>query len=238
MYFSHLLLQNNNNIVKAFCPLLFLLIPLHCIAQADSMVVVSKNFKFRDGLYFSVEEFKNNAPRYSWDQLDARLFSNPQTFLAQVAEIKLKETEEPKILDLQALWGFCLGGLPYIRLEQAHSDNELTAFAGLRVRGRICYVAYEQTQKRQVPMPVYNPLTGHPFRMAHVEREERVLVEKMMDFESGEQADFTLNNFISWIQDDPKLLKSIEELDETEARRKLFKCLLIYDDRHIVKVPY
>ena len=58
-----------------------------------------------------------------------------------------------------------------------------------------------------------------------------------MNFETGEVADFTIENFLKWILDDPRLIQSINELSQEEAQEKLFKCLLIYDDRNEVFVP-
>ena len=209
-------------------------------AQSDSVLVVSKNFKFEDGIYLNFEAFQRNIPDYTWDQLEATLFSNPQTYMAQVAELRILAIDEPiaraSAIDVQKIWGLTIGGIPYIRLEQGMVKKQLTTFAALRVRGRICYYAFEETQKRMIPMPIYNPATGRPFHVAQVEREAPVQVERMLHFETGKQADFNRSNFIQWIQDDPKLVKTIEELSPEEVRQKLFKCLLIYDDRHEVRI--
>lgn len=70
-----------------------------------------------------------------------------------------------------------------------------------------------------------------------IEREMDIKVEKMLHFQTGETADFTVGNFRKWILDDPRLIQSINELTPNEAQEKLFKCLLIYDDRNEVFVP-
>ena len=57
-----------------------------------------------------------------------------------------------------------------------------------------------------------------------------------MHFETGEVKDFTVENFLQWIQDDENLVETIMELSEEERQEKLFKCLLIYVDRNEVKI--
>lgn len=87
---------------------------------------------------------------------------------------------------------------------------------------------------KKVQVAAYNPLTGRPFRVGTVEREEEIIVEKIMRFETGEVAEFTFENVLAWIQDDPLLVETILELPDEEKQEKLFKCLLIYDDRNEV----
>ena len=84
-------------------------------------------------------------------------------------------------------------------------------------------------------MAAYNPLTGRPFRTGKVLREKEILVERMLSFETGQLADFNLENFKTWIADDSTLLKSFLELTPAEQQEKLFKTLLIYDDRNLVR---
>ena len=68
------------------------------------------------------------------------------------------------------------------------------------------------------------------------ELEEEVFVEKIMRFETGEIVEFTVENVLHWIQDDPLLVETIKELPAEEMQEKLFKCLLIYADRNEIYV--
>ncbi|MCB0644919.1 MAG: hypothetical protein KDC44_24905, partial [Phaeodactylibacter sp.] len=102
--------------------------------------------------------------------------------------------------------------------------------------GKICYFRYENLESRSIPMVAYNPATGKPFREAVVQRNVLVTYEKMLHFESGEIRDFTVENFLAWIQDDPELTASVRELGPDEILEKLFKCLLIYDDRNLAYI--
>lgn len=213
--------------------LLTTIISFHLTAQ-DSLRV-SKNFLFNDGIYLNLESFQNNQPDYAWEDVETNLFANPQTFLATVDYIKVKE--ETHALNLKKIMALSINGIPYIFLEEAPSYKDLTTFVALRVRGKICYFTYADSKSIKFPMSAYNPVNGKPFRTAVIEREKDVVIEKMMLFETGEIKDFTTENFIHWIQDDKRLIKAVQELSPEETKEKLFKCLLIYDDRHEIFVP-
>jgi hypothetical protein len=206
------------------------------LAGQDDSLILTKNFKFRDGIYLSLEQLHRNRPAYTWDELDASLVTNPQTFVTKAERIRPLETEAQDSFRLDDIWAVSLGGIPYIRLEEVSIPGGMAVFAGLRVRGKICYFSYEGQVTHMVEVKAYNPLTGRPFRSATVPREERVAIEKMMRFETGEIKDFTPENFLEWIEDDPLLWQTVKELRPEEAKEKLFKSLLIYVDRKLVYV--
>ena len=107
----------------------------------------------------------------------------------------------------------------------------MTNFAALKVRGKICYFEYEDFEEVQVPMPVYNPVTGRPYQVALVSRKVDVYYEKIMDFETGRIEDLTVENLKKWVGHDAQLSNALESLGE-DADEKLFKCILIYIIRY------
>ena len=223
--------QNLSRLIFLFLALLFV---TDLSAQSAEHPLLTKNFKFEDGVYLSYDAFQNNRPDYSWEQLKSNLTTNPQTFITQVEYIRMKDSGEELLLE--DLWGLCLGGIPYIRLEKGSINKPLTAFAGIQLRGNICYFSYEDVKMRKVRMPVYNPIHKIPYQSAYVDRPLYFFYEKMLRFETGEIADLNVENLQEWISDDSQLVKAVGVLDPEEVGEKLFKCLLIYDDRHLVKI--
>ena len=216
-----------------FFPFLLLFLSTAMLAQTDS-IRLTKNFQFQDGVYTDFAAFQKNQPSYSWDQVQVSLVSNPQTFLTQVEYINLINETGNEALDLNTIWGICLGGIPYVRLPQGAVKKKLTTFAGMRLRGKICYFSFEDEEAIKVKMPVYNPLTRRPYFVSDVERKKIVLHQRILRFQDGEVKPFTADNLKAWITDDERLLQTVESLTPEEVKEKLFKCLLIYVDRNPV----
>ncbi len=200
----------------------------------DSLLV-TPNFKFREGLYADHDSFRRNAPTLPLDSVELEYFVNPQTLVMQVARVRVRGSEEE--VDAGGLYAIVLEGMPYLRVPQREIQKPLPAFAALRVRGKIGYLSYPVRQTVEVPIVAYNPRNGRPFLHSRVKRERENTVERMLDFHSGRRAPFSVENFLRWIADDAQLTRTVQELSPREREEKLFKCLLIYNDRHPVFVP-
>jgi hypothetical protein len=82
----------------------------------------------------------------------------------------------------------------------------------------------------------YNPLTGRPFREGQVPQKKVITQKMMLHFENGEMLPFNKENFMNWIREDSGLSQAVSEIDPTD-QNKLFKSLLIFDDRNPVYLP-
>ena len=131
--------------------------------------------------------------------------------------------------------GFCAEGVPYIRVDvPSRGTSEFTV---LRTRGRICYFTYEAYIVKEVPMTIYDPNTGRPILKKNIKNEELITMEKIMSFETGEIEMFKLTTFKNWIKKtDEKLMATLEDFNETQASEKLYKSMLIFNDRNPVYV--
>ena len=202
--------------------------------QAQDTLALTKKFKFRDGLYQSFAAFNQNQPDLSWVGLVASSVISEENQTIKIEWVRQKG-EESQPMDLSGLWGICVNGVPYIQVERG--KNDFATFAALRVRGKICYYVFETVETEMVEIAAYNPLTGRAFRKAKLPRDKQVTQDMMLDFVSGKTAEFNTSNFMDWVRDDDEALwRSLAELPKAEAEEKLFKCLLIYDDRNPVYV--
>ncbi|MFM9950317.1 MAG: hypothetical protein ACKV1O_20445 [Saprospiraceae bacterium] len=111
-------------------------------------------------------------------------------------------------------------------------ERQAVLFAGLKVRGKIAYFSYETDTTELVEISAYNPLTRRPFRKGYVPVKSSVTVEKIFYFPDGRIADFNRDRMLEWIGDDKQLWNTVNELGDDPTREKLYKCLLIYDDRN------
>lgn len=217
--------------MKGFFILLFL---IHSIvigfAQPSKDLPVSAQSTFQDGIYGHFKELKSNRPGRdlrSLPMLDYQLDADSnQVYLSPTAM---------QALPLDSIWGICIKGVPYYKLAIQEGNQLKTHFIRLYVVGKIGYFYYKTFAKKTIQMNVYHPFTGKLMGSKDVVNRELVLVEKMLRWDTGETTDFNLANFRQWIADDSKLSKSFAEMPETEAASKIFKTLLIYNDRNPVQ---
>ncbi len=213
---------------------LFILVFQCFTIWSQDSVLVTRNFSFENGIYLSFESLKNNQPDYSWDTLTSTYFTNPTTLLAEVKELRFKENEN--LLPLKDVYAVSIKGVPYIN-SGLISDANMGKFYGLKIRGVLGYYSFEETEIEKVKIQAYNPLNGQPFRTGYVEKKRTNKIEKILSWKNGKVVDYNQKNLIEFVQDDIPLLNSIKDLEDWEIEEKLFKCLLIYNDRHTVYVP-
>ena len=151
-------------------------------------------------------------------------------FLSENATIKLSLSE---IKSIDNIWGLCVKGKPYIKVA-AGNKKGVIYFVRLYIIGRISYLYYPAITDKEVEMEVYSPYTGAKVAQKTVTNRERTLVKKIMLFETGEVKDYNVKNFKEWIEDDERLLKTMEDMSVEDIESKLFKTLKIYNDRHPV----
>ena len=199
---------------------------------AQKPTVITKNFKFRDGVYATYADWQRNKPMLVLDSLETNLAVNPKTFFMQMEFAKHKKTHQT--IKLDSIWGVVVDGIPYIRLPRNELDKAAYCFAGLILRGRLCYYNYETVRHSQVPITAYIPQTGEPYITKKVAKEETVVREKLINYETGEIVDLSLNTFKKLISDDKELVTTVNDLKTNELKEKLFKCVLIYNDRNPV----
>ncbi|HHM20719.1 MAG TPA: hypothetical protein ENJ20_01740 [Bacteroidetes bacterium] len=210
---------------------IYVLLSLATLAQ-EKKTVVTKNFHFNDGLYYSFENLQKNEPSVKKADLFIRYFTNPQTYITQVDSLfNLKNNEK---IEAQNVWAIVLEGVPFIQIPKKEAQKKLPTFAALKLRGKICYFAYPVYRPKKIKMAAYNPVTGRPFLTGIVERDKKIIVEKILHFETGEILDFNVDNLLKWIREDRHLVETIERTPREVVEEKLFQLLLIYVDRHEV----
>ena len=196
--------------------------------------MVTKSFEFEDGIYLNLSELKNNQPGLDWSEVTATYFTNPISLNAEVENFKNKSTNTS--LEMDKVFAFCKNGIPYINLNFVEK-NGMNQFAGLQVRGSLGYYSIRKKEVEKIKIQAYNPLNGQPFRTGFVEKEKESTKEMIFKWEDGTTLDFNQKNMLELVAHDAPLLESIKELREWEIKEKLFKCLLIHNDRHSIFVP-
>lgn len=204
------------------------------MATSSAQNAVNKNTRFKNGVYTNFDEFKQNNPTYKLGQLkyfDYALDSEQNILFLD--DLAIEELPYTDLKSLDNIWGICVKGIPYIKVvPEVQSNKNEVYFVQFYVLGSISYFYYKTFVNKTVMMAIYNPFTGMKVAEKPIVNKEKVLVKKILNFKTGEIKPFDKENFKNWIANDAKLIQSIDKLKEEEAEEKLFKTLLIYNDRN------
>ncbi len=215
-----------NKVATIFFLLLF---PLFLKAQG----VLNNGYSFTNGLYQTFEEFKENAPGLNWNDVTSDLIVMEPIHKAKMIHLKNATTEAA--INMDEIWGFCVNGIPYKKVDSM-DGVKMFSFAGIQLRGKICYFEYEILEEKEIEVKAYNPLTNKPFRKGKVKQENIIPLKVMMDFETGETDLYTRKNVENWISSDEKLLATFQKTEEIKLQEQLFKFLQIFNDRNPIKM--
>ncbi|EJF54751.1 hypothetical protein SapgrDRAFT_3104 [Saprospira grandis DSM 2844] len=190
---------------------------------------LSQNTVFEAGVYRQWEDFKANRPRVPLPDTSSWAKS-----LSPDGNLLLLSEASWEVLDAQGeIWGIAYREQPYIRVDPPKGPPYLVH---LHVVGTISYYYYRYFKEHELPMTIYDPFSGQAVGQKVIINKEPSSKERILQFETGEQTDFNYENLRAWIKDDPGLLQSLESLKTEEYEDKLFKILLIYNDRKAVYI--
>ena len=207
----------------------YLLLLLLFAGQQLAAQRLSQNTVFKTGVYRQWEDFKQNQPEQPLPDTSSWAKS-----LSPDGNLLLLSEASWEVLDAQGpIWGLSFRQQPYIRVDQPKGPAYLVH---LHVVGKISYYYYRYFKEHELPMTIYDPFSGQAVGQKTIINKEPSSKERILQFETGEQANFNYENLHAWIQDDPGLLQSLEALKAEEYEDKLFKILLIYNDRKAVYI--
>ena len=216
---------------RTFVPLLCALFLCTGLAAQRPPVKLNNLHRFNDGLYSNLGDFQRDAPRWPFGAVaPVEYWINADSNELHLA-YKSPPTDQKAQPLLDSLWGVSLFGIPYLRVQREELPTK-TIFARLHVVGKLCYLYYEGIELQTVEMKVHHPITGDVVASHPVQNRVRVVRQKLLSAESGEMGNFLPKEFVRFIGDDPALQRTLEGLNAWEAQEKLFKMLLIYNDRH------
>jgi hypothetical protein len=191
---------------------------------------LNNNTDYRQGLYTHINQFQQNKPGSLLSQL--RNFDYELNTEENVLILSLETQKQLDSLFGKDVWGICVDGIPYVLT--ADSQKGRPYFVKLHVIGKLCYFYYKAFRDKEVTMYVHNPFTGEKIGQKNITNKELVAVQRILHFDTGETTDFNLSNMQAWTKDDAGLNKSLMEMKKSEVEEKLFKTLLIYNDRNPV----
>jgi hypothetical protein len=111
------------------------------------------------------------------------------------------------------------------------SDSSQTQFQEM-IFGKICLFEIKEERVETAPMGVYDLDNGQLLYTKYLPQKQTFTTRKMLKWETGEIKDLTASNLLEWIKTDKKLHLTLKELSPQEAEKRLWKTVLIFNDRN------
>jgi hypothetical protein len=204
--------------------LLFLFIFSICKAQLSKNVPYSRDYEFKEGVYLSISQFKNNAPILKSD-IESILPKDQIDFLTQVLEQKVvtytdsagqKQKNQPG-----TQWGYAQNRAIYINF-----NNE---FNRMNVIGTLCLFS---------AMIVQSSIRNEPLGdMYAIQPSFQELRQYVLDTQTNKILDFDAKSMELLLKNDAVLYEGFMKLKKRAKADSIFIYLRKYNENHPLYLP-
>jgi hypothetical protein len=194
----------------------------------ENRIKYTPAFKFADGIYINFQQVKDNDPvpksqilttidYNSFDFYD-KLFENKYITIYDNLGLKTK-------IEVSKIWGFGNKGIIYINL-----NNE---FNRIPVFGSISHFIANKTIQEYNPYHYNNSYyySNDPYST------KTVMMQYLLDFESGKIYDFTVGSVKKIISNDTELYEEFLKLSNRKQKKLKFLYVRKYNKKHPVYFP-
>ena len=191
------------------------------------VVQYDRNFVFRDGIYISFSDFKNNAP-IPVSRIISDYNKNSQDFFSKVLSKRtftyVDNTGKEQTTNSDETWGYSSGGIIYV--------NHGTDFNRMTIIGNISHFLATVKMRMVNPDPFYYDRNfGVPQQYTYVS------TQCILDFETGSIMDFSVNNMEIILSRDEALYQQFLALKKRQQRDAIFLYLRKYNEKHPIYFP-
>jgi hypothetical protein len=209
-----------------------LLIGTFAFAQQKS-VQYDKDFVFKDGVYITLLDFKNNDPIPTSKIIFKSNKGDRDYLKLALANATIKYTDstgKEQEMKTDNLWGYCSNGTVYI--------NHGTDFNRMVVIGSLChFVATIATRMSNDPFGYGYGYGYGGFGYSPSPRYVYSTQQFILDFESGKIIDFNMDNMEILLQRDEVLHKEFVALKRKQKRDSIFLYLRKFNEKHPIYFP-
>ncbi len=207
--------------------LLFIFTSLQLSAQ--ELLQYAAGFEFREGVYLTFEQFKNNNP-IPKNSIISKFDKSDTEFLPSVLDEKTfsykDANDSVQTLSTENVWGFSRNGNILISIDGDY--NRIAVLGSLSH-----FVATITVYYNSMNSPFMNPYYG-PGTMPTPTQEMR---QMMLDFKTGKTMDFTQENLENILQRDQRLFEEFNALKKSQKKDMLFLYLRKYNEKHPIFFP-
>ncbi|MBI3502352.1 MAG: hypothetical protein HY063_11215 [Bacteroidetes bacterium] len=211
---------------KYFAIVLFFISSL--LLSQEKKVQYTKDFDFKNGIYLSFSDFKNNNPVLASKIISAYNKSDRDFFekvLSKNSFSILDSSGKEQQYKTHDIWGFCQNGTVYI--------NYGADYSRVTIIGSIShFVASVQRQIGGMYDPFYyNDPFYNPTRFVYVSE------QFILDYETGKISEFNMQNMELLLSRDEELFKEFSALKKKQKRDSIFLYLRKYNEKHPIYFP-
>lgn len=205
-------------------------------AQNDSIqegyVKYTNSFKFKDGIYSNFQQVKLNQPIQK-SQIVTDIDYNSFDFYEKLFERKLISLYDnigvKKEIKVNEIWGFSDKGVLYINLNEE--------FNRIPVFGSISHFIANRTYTEYDPYS-YSPYNRYnTYYHSDSRTTKTVLMQYILDFESGKLYDFNYKSVELLISKDEELYEEFVKLSKNKKKKLKFLYIRKYNKNHPVYFP-
>lgn len=197
-------------------------------------VFIDNETRFQDGVYASYEDFINNEPSLPFAAFDIKWIESPYFNKLVIKSCKSYQKGKLKKTNMQTVWGFCLGGIPYIQYgidipyklrfgNSAIDLNGKASFSRIRILGNICHFNIEDHLPKSK--------TTNATKLFAKERSGKMIrAQRMLKLSTGKVYQYDEYILSELIKDDEQLVAQYKQDDNREY--KMFMYLQKYNERN------
>lgn len=201
--------------------------------QTDSIrkVKLTNEFKFKDGLFFSFDQVKNNSPLaksriitlYDYSRKDFYDLILKNEALSFYDNNGVKQT-----FSTSNIWGYSKDGVLFVKVEEEY--NRVT------IVGAIChFVAIITSYEPSYYDPYrYNLYSNNSTTMTHTSKEMRQFV---IDFKTGNILDYNVESVEALLMYDEKLYDEYISLKKKDKKNLKFLYIRKFNERNPIYLP-
>ncbi|HMN05472.1 MAG TPA: hypothetical protein PKD45_07075 [Flavobacteriales bacterium] len=204
--------------MRTWWALLFTLLTMAGAAQ-DS-VRYNAGYAFHDGIYFNFQAFRGNTPSVPLSELTTSQGQRVTSLRTAGDRLFRPDSTSQRVrLDLDRVWGFCEGGIVYVRAGNG--------FSRIGLMGSLAHLTYDATYRNIDPYMMYGGTT-------YTVEEQRFL-----DMATGAFLPVSAAGIRQALQRDAILLEEFDTLPKKQRKRTetIFLFMRRYNDRHPLYFP-
>lgn len=210
--------------MQRFVGILFMLISVCCNAQTPSIVPYSRDYEFKEGVFLTILQFKNNSPILKKD-IVSMIPKSQVDFMSQMMSQNtfsvIDSSGSEQKIDVNTVWGYAQNRTIYINFNKE--------FNRLNVIGSLCLFS---------GMVARTPLRSEPISdMYAIEPVFNELQQFVLDTQTGKVFDFNVQNMEFLLKNDTALYSEFMKLKKRAKADSIFIYLRKYNEKYPFYLP-